>query len=100
MFLFKGPNTLIQYSIVGGDGAFRVTENGDVIVNASLDYEVETKYEFQVKKDYFWRLFFYRSKLFWKTYRQKLKQNIKIKVLVNTNRCLEYIANRNYVFKI
>ena len=50
MFLFKGPNTLIQYSIVGGDGAFRVTENGDVIVNASLDYEVETKYEFQVKK--------------------------------------------------
>ena len=86
MFLFKGPNTLIQYSIVGGDGAFRVTENGDVIVNASLDYEVETKYEFQVKKwlwksqeeDYFWRLFFYRSKLFWRTYRQKLKQNINI----------------------
>ena len=86
MFLFKGPNALIQYSIVGGDGAFRVTENGDVIVNASLDYEVETKYEFQVKKwlwksqeeDYFWRLFFYRSKLFWRTYRQKLKQNINI----------------------
>ena len=77
MFLFKGPNALIQYSIVGGDGAFRVTENGDVIVNASLDYEVETKYEFQVKKDYFWRLYFLQKQVVLKNVQTKIETKHK-----------------------
>lgn len=79
MFLFKGPNALIQYSIVGGDGAFRVTENGDVIVNASLDYEVETKYEFQVKKDYFWRLYFLQKQVVLKNVQTKIETKHKNK---------------------
>ena len=43
-----GSNAIIEYSLVGADGTFRIDGSGNVILNKSLDYETTTSYEFQI----------------------------------------------------
>ncbi|XP_028399940.1 protocadherin Fat 4-like isoform X2 [Dendronephthya gigantea] len=43
-----GSNAVIAYSIVGGDGKFRVDASGNIISNCTFDYETKMTYEFQI----------------------------------------------------
>ena len=53
-FIFtQGVNSRITYSIVGGDGKFRVTSQGNIVVNENLDFEMKQQYQFQVKNPQF-----------------------------------------------
>ena len=48
MFFIQGSNAVIEYSVVGGDGKFRVDASGNIISNSTFDYERKMRYEFQV----------------------------------------------------